>query len=338
MSIADTSIKTGRAGRADGSFSFSGLGITAVLLALIVIFSFVNPRFFATENFLNILTQAAPFIIMAVGMTFVITAAGIDLSIGSILALSSVIAFEYMTSGGDPLIGVALLMGIATALGSLNGVLVAYLRIPPFIATLATMVSLRGLALLHSAGTMHFGLPEAVAFIGQGKVFGLPMPVLVAMATAVFGYWLLNYTRFGVYCRALGGNKEALRLAGVPVRRIEMLVYAFMGLMTGLGGLIMIARIDSTQATIGTASEIHVIASVIIGGTSLFGGKGTVYGSVAGAVLLAMVTNALVIGGADFFWQLVVTGIIVLFAVLIGNLREGRLGSANVPAFLKGKS
>jgi|TARA_B110000090_G_C13377872_1_gene444622 ribose/xylose/arabinose/galactoside ABC-type transport system permease subunit len=338
MSGSNTKVKTGVAGRADGTFSFEGLGLTVVLLGIIVIFSFINPRFFAVENFLNILTQAAPFIIMAVGMTFVITAAGIDLSVGSILALSSVIGFEFMSSGGNPVIGVAIILVVAVALGILNGALIAYLAIPPFIATLATMVSLRGLALLHSAGTMHFGLPESVAFLGQGKVLGLPMPVLIALLAALFGYWLLNFTKFGVYCRALGGNKEALRLTGVSVKRVELLVYGFMGLMVGLGGLVMIARIDSTQATIGTGSEIHVIAAVIIGGTSLFGGKGTVYGSVAGAILLSMVANALVIGGADFFWQLVVTGIIVLFAVLIGNLREGRVSMSKVPSFLKMKS
>ena len=338
MSGSNTKVKTGVAGRADGTFSFEGLGLTVVLLGIIVIFSFINPRFFAVENFLNILTQAAPFIIMAVGMTFVITAAGIDLSVGSILALSSVIGFEFMSSGGNPVIGVAIILVVAVALGILNGALIAYLAIPPFIATLATMVSLRGLALLHSAGTMHFGLPESVAFLGQGKVWGLPMPVLIALLAALFGYWLLNFTKFGVYCRALGGNKEALRLTGVSVKRVELLVYGFMGLLVGLGGLVMIARIDSTQATIGTGSEIHVIAAVIIGGTSLFGGKGTVYGSVAGAILLSMVANALVIGGADFFWQLVVTGIIVLFAVLIGNLREGRVSMSKVPSFLKMKS
>ena len=337
MSNSNKKVKTGAAGRADGSFSVDGLGITAVLLAIIVIFSFVNPRFLSTANFLNILSQAAPFIIMAVGMTFVITAAGIDLSVGSILALSTVIGFEFMSSGGSPVVGVMIIIIVAIALGLLNGVLVAYLAIPPFIATLATMVSLRGLALLHSAGTMHFGLPESVAFIGQGEILGIPMSVLVALFSALFGYFLLNFTQFGIYCRALGGNKEALRLTGVSVKLVEVLVYGFMGLMVGLGGLEMIARIDSTQATIGTASEIHVIAAVIIGGTSLFGGKGSIYGSVAGAVLLSMVANALVIGGADFFWQLVITGIIVLFAVLIGNLREGRISTVKVPSFLKVK-
>lgn len=338
MSAKNSNVKTGAAGRADGAFSFDGMGITLFLLLIVVVFSFINPRFFSVENLMTVLSQAAPFIIMAVGMTFVITAAGIDLSIGSILALSSVIAFQYMKLGGDPFLGVLLMIGIAIALGMLNGALVAYMAIPPFIATLATMVSLRGLALLHSAGTMHFGLPESVTFIGQGHLLGIPMPVVIAIVAAVFGYWLMNHTQFGVYTRALGGNKEALRLAGVPVKRIELMIYGFMGFMIGLGGLVMMARIDSTQATIATASEIHVIAAVIIGGTSLFGGKGTIYGSVAGAILLSLVANALVIGGADFFWQLVVTGIIVLFAVLIGNLREGRIGGAKVPAFLKQKS
>lgn len=335
MSATDFSVKTGAAGRADRVFSFQGLGITIFLALLIVVFSFVNPRFFVLENFLNVLTQASPFIIMAVGMTFVITAAGIDLSVGSILALSSVIAFEFMTSGGNPILGVLLMIVIATLLGLLNGFLVAFLAIPPFIATLGTMVSLRGVSLLHSAGTMHYGLPESVAFLGQGEVFGMPVAVIIALLAALYGYWLMNHTRFGVYCRSLGGNKEALRLRGVPVKRIELMVYALMGSMIGLGGLIMIARIDSTQATIATASEIHVIAAVIIGGTSLFGGKGTIYGSVVGAILLSMIANALVIGGADFFWQLVVTGIIVLLAVLIGNLREGRIKSAKVPSLLR---
>jgi ribose/xylose/arabinose/galactoside ABC-type transport system permease subunit len=323
--MAHDTAQTKSAGRADGAFSFNGLGITIVLVALIVVFSFINVRFFAIQNFLNILTQAAPFIIMAVGMTFVISAAGIDLSIGAILAVSTVVAFEFMSNGGNPILGVLMLFGIGTFLGSLNGLLVAYASVPPFIATLGMMVSLRGIALLHSAGTMHFGLPESVAYIGQGTIAGIPVAVLIALAASLFGYWLLVHTRFGVYCRAIGGNREALRLTGAPVRRIEVLVYSLMGFMTALGGLVMIARIDSTQATIGTGSEIHVIAAVIIGGTSLFGGRGTIYGSVAGAILLSMIANALVIGGADFFWQLVVTGAIVVIAVIIGNFREGRL-------------
>ena len=159
------------------------------------------------------------------------------------------------------------------------------------------MASLRGLALLHSAGNMHYGLPSSLTWFGQGAVAGIPVPVIIAFLFALFGAWLFNHTRFGLHVRAIGGNREAARLAGVPVNRIELMVYALMGLITALGGLIMIARIDSTQATIGTSMEIHVIAAVIIGGTSLFGGRGTVYGTVLGALLLSMMTNALVIAG-----------------------------------------
>ena len=187
------------------------------------------------------------------------------------------------------------------------------------------MAGLRGLALVHSAGNMHYGLPPSLTWIGQGSILGLPVPVLLAFLFALLGAWLYNHTRFGLHVRAIGGNREAARLAGVPVNRVEVLVYAMMGLVTAIGGLIMIARIDSTQATIGTAMEIHVISAVIIGGTSLFGGRGTIYGTVVGAILLSMMTNALVIAGVDYFWQLVVMGAIVLIAVAIGNLRERRI-------------
>ena len=182
--MAHDTAQTKSAGRADGAFSFNGLGITIVLVALIVVFSFINVRFFAIQNFLNILTQAAPFIIMAVGMTFVISAAGIDLSIGAILAVSTVVAFEFMSNGGNPILGVLMLFGIGTFLGSLNGLLVAYASVPPFIATLGMMVSLRGIALLHSAGTMHFGLPKSVAYIGQGTIAGIPVASGASMRAA----------------------------------------------------------------------------------------------------------------------------------------------------------
>ena len=187
------------------------------------------------------------------------------------------------------------------------------------------MVSLRGVALLHSAGNMHYGLPPSITWLGQGSILGIPVPVIIALIFALFGAWLFNHSKFGLHVRAIGGDREAARLAGVPVNRIEVMVYALMGLITAIGGLIMIARIDSTQATIATSMEIHVIAAVIIGGTSLFGGRGSIYGSVLGAILLSMMTNALVIAGVDYFWQLVVMGIIVLIAVAIGNLRERRL-------------
>ena len=312
-------------GHADRRWLFEGIGLTAVIVALAILFILINPRFGTITNFINILTQASFIIVMAVGMTFVITSAGIDLSVGSAVAFITVVTFGMIKGGLNPLLGVLFMFALGAFLGFLTGSLIAHVKIPPFIATLGMMAGLRGLALVHSAGEMHFGLPTSITYIGQGVISGIPVPVIISLATAVFGAWLFNRTRFGLHVRAVGGNREAARLAGVPVNRIEVMVYVLMGLFTALGGLIMMARIDSTQATIGNAMEIHVISAVIIGGTSLFGGRGSVYGSVMGALLLSMMTNALIIAGVDFFWQLVVMGGIVLIAVAISNLREQRI-------------
>jgi len=325
MSTVKASTATGSVGHADRHWLLQSLGLTAVVVVLAIIFTLINPRFATLANLANVLTQASHYIIIAVAMTFVITSAGIDLSVGSILALVTVIGFALIKGGMNPALAVAIMFSLGALIGAFTGVLITLVKIPPFIATLGMMVSLRGLALLHSAGTMHFGLPESLVWLGQGKVFGVPVPVIIAIGFAVIGAWIFNHTKFGLYVRAIGGNREAARLAGVPVNLIEVLVYALMGLATAIGGLIMIARIDSTQATIGTGMEIHIIAAVIIGGTSLFGGRGTIYGTVLGALLLSMMTNALVIAGVDYFWQLVVMGIIVLLAVAINNLRESRI-------------
>ena len=318
---------TATIGHADRRWLFQGLGLTIVVLVLAVVFSLINPRFATVFNFLNILTQASYYVVIAVGMTFVITSAGIDLSVGSLLALVTVVGFDLIKGGMHPGLGVLIMFALGGLLGCFTGLLVAYVKIPPFIATLAMMAALRGLALVHSGGNMHYGLPSSITWFGQGTVAGIPVPVIISVLFALIGAWLFNHTRFGLHVRAVGGNRESVRLTGVRVDRIELMVYTMMGLVTTLGGLIMIARIDSTQATIGTSMEIHVIAAVIIGGTSLFGGRGTIYGSVLGALLLSMMTNALVIAGVDYFWQLVVMGAIVLIAVAIGNLRERRVSA-----------
>ena len=312
-------------GHADKKWIFQGIGLTIVVILLAIIFSFINPKFATTTNLLNILTQASYYIILAVGMTFVIAAAGIDLSVGSLLALITVVNFELIKGGLNPIVGVIIMFLMGGILGAFTGYLITYINIPPFIATLGVMVSLRGLALVHSAGKMHYGLPESLTWFGQGEVLGIPVPVLISLIFALFGAWLFNRTKFGLHVRSIGGNREAARLVGINVKMIEILVYCFMGLCVALGGLIMIARIDSTQATIGTSMEIHVIAAVIIGGTSLFGGKGTIFGTLLGAILLSMMTNALVIAGVDYFWQLFIMGIIVLIAVTINNFRDRKL-------------
>lgn len=218
----------------------------------------------------------------------------------------------------------------AVFLGLINGLMIAYLAIPALIATLGSMVTLRGFALVHSAGNLWFGLPESLTWLGQGRAFDVvPIPVIIAALFILFSYWLFRKTPFGVHVCAVGGNTEAARLAGIRINRTILLVYMFMGFCTALGGLLWVARVDGTQATIGAGMEIHVIAAVIIGGTSLFGGRGSIYGSLLGAILLAMLNNALVIAGADFFWQQVAIGFIVVIAVTVNNIRENRIGWLN---------
>jgi len=316
-------------GTADRRFRLEGLGLTLVIIALAVLFTLINPRFASVDNGLNILTQASTYIIVAMGMTFVISKAGIDLSVGSMLALVTCVFFGLVDGGMAWPSALALMFGLGALLGALNGMLVAFLAIPALIATLGTMVAFRGVALLHSAGTLYYGLPPEILWLGQGKVLAIPVPVIIAALFVALSWWLFNRTRFGVHCRAVGGNREAARLAGIAVNRIEVLTYTFMGLCVTVGGLIWMARIDGTQATMGTAMEIHVIAATIIGGTSLFGGRGTIYGSLMGAVLLTMLNNALVIAGVDFFWQLVAIGVIVVIAVTVNNIRENRIGWLN---------
>jgi len=291
-----------------------------------VIFTLINPRFASVDNFLNILTQASTYIIVAMGMTFVISKAGIDLSVGAMLALVTCVFFGLIDGGMNWIPAIVIMFALGAVLGLVNGMMVAFLAIPALIATLGTMVAYRGVALLHSSGKLYYGLPPEIVWLGQGEVGGIPVPVIIAAVFVLFSWWLFNRTRFGLYCRAVGGNREAARLSGIPVNRIEVLVYTFMGVCVTIGGIIWMARIDGTQATLGTAMEIHVIAATIIGGTSLFGGRGTIYGSLMGSILLTMLNNALVIAGVEFFWQLVAIGVIVVIAVTVNNIRENRIG------------
>jgi len=313
-------------GGADRKFRFEGLGLTLVMIALIAVFAAINPRFATLSNMLTVLTQASTYVIIAMGMTFVITKGGIDLSVGSILGLVTCIFFGFVDGGMNPALALVIMFALSIGIGVVNGLIIAFLAVPALIATLGAMVTLRGVALLHSEGELYYGLPESILWLGQGEILAIPVPILVAALFVALSAWLFNNTRFGVHVRAVGGNREAARLSGIRVNLIEVAVYAFIGFSVGLGGLLWITRIDGTQATLGTGMEIHIIAAVIIGGTSLFGGRGTIYGSLLGALLLTMLNNALVIAGVEFFWQLVAVGLIVVAAVTVNNIREDRIG------------
>lgn len=300
------------------------VGPFTALVVLAVIFTLVNPRFILPMNLVNVIRQAAIYIILAVGMTFVITGAGIDLSIGSMLAVCTCVAGALLKDYGWPLVPVIFLtLGLGTGIGLINGLIITRLFLPPFIATLGMMVALRGVALVHSSGRIYHAFPTSLLTLGRGMIFGvLPAPIAIAFTVVFIGYILFAWTEFGRYCMAIGGNKEATRLAGINIYRFETLNYALMGFLTAFAGIVLMGRIDSAQAIIGTNMEIHTIAAVIIGGTSLFGGRGSIGGSVIGAVILAVIANGLILAGVSFFWQQVVTGLIIILAVTLSIFRE----------------
>ncbi len=297
-----------------------------LLLILVVFMGIIAPRFLSPINLIRVARAASVYIILSVGMTFVITSGGIDLSIGSTLGLTSVVMGAFvMDQMLNPYMGMLFSVVFGMVLGLFIGILIAYVKVPPFIATIAMMASYRGLALVHSAGEVRYGFPEPIIWLGQGSLFGIPAPIIVAILIAVFGHILFVHTRFGRYCTAIGGNEEAARRAGIPVARYKMLVYVFMAALAGFGGVVLTGRLDGTQAVLGDAMELHVIASVIIGGTSLFGGRGSIVGSVIGALILGLVANALVLLRVEWFWQRVAEGVIVILAVMFNMWREKKL-------------
>ncbi len=299
-------------------------GPFAALVVLAIIFTAINPRFIYLSNIINVIRQAAVYIILAVGMTFVITGAGIDLSIGSMIAVCTIIAGSLLQDFGLPLFPVILItLALGAFIGLINGLLVTRVFLPPFIATLGMMVTLRGIALLHSSGRIYHAFPAPLLAMGRGMIFGVfPAPIAISFAIVFIGYIFFKWTTFGQYCIAIGGNKEGARLSGINTYRYETLNYVLMGFLTAFAGLVLMGRIDSTQAIIGTNMEIHTIAAVIIGGTSLFGGRGTISGSVIGAIILAVIANGLILAGVSFFWQQVVTGLIIILSVALSIFRE----------------
>ena len=292
------------------------------LACICAVFGWSEPRFLEVSNFRTVALQSSIRAVMAVGMTLVIISGGIDLSVGSVLAASGITAALCMQSGMPVgwAIVVALLLG--SAIGAFNGSLVAYIKIPPFIVTLAMLSIARGYAMLVTGSESVFGYAESFNCVGQGFVLGIPVPVLIMVGVFAAGYVVLQHTRFGRHVYAIGGNAEAARLAGVPVRRTLVLVYCINGLLAALAGLINAGRLGSGEPTTGEGIELHVIAAVVLGGTSLMGGEGSLLGTFIGAFVIGFLRNGLVLLRVDPYWQLVVIGGVILAAVAVNQLRR----------------
>lgn len=297
-------------------------GILIGLFILMSIFTSLSPIFLTTNNLRNILIQAGTNAIIAAGMTFVILSGNIDLSVGSTLALSSVVGATYIKNGGPIWLGVLIMLGIGAAGGLLNGVFVAYFRFPAFITTLATMWLFRGLAYVYTEGQAVTGLPRDFRKLAMGEILGIPNVIFLLLAVYALAHFTLARMTVGRYVYAVGDNEEAARLSGVNVGQTKVLVFAVCGFLAALGGVVYTSRLFSGQPVAGITYELSAIAAVVIGGTSLSGGVGGVLGTLVGAVFIATLMNGLVILNVSAFWQQVLMGIVVLAAVAVDKYRK----------------
>lgn len=297
------------------------------LIALFVILSIASPYFLTATNLSAVVRQTAVINIMALGMTLIIVSGGIDLSVGAILAFSGTVGAMAM-SNGQPL-WVGLLVGVACGLawGWINGFLTTWLRIPPFIVTLGTLGIARGLTLIISGGLPIVGLPKELAFLGEGRVFGLPFVLLVLLVCAAVTHVILHQTKLGRYTYAIGSNVHAAVYAGIPVSRYTIGVYAISGALCGLASMIETSRLMTGQPTAGQGYELQVIAAVVIGGGSLTGGEGSVIGTLIGAFIMGLLANGSDLLGINPYLQQAIIGAIIILAVALDEARKRRFSS-----------
>lgn len=300
------------------------VGTLVGLFLLGALLSYLSPFFLTTSNLLNVMEQTAINAVIAVGMTFVILSAGIDLSVGSIAALSGVVMANRLLAGWP--LGAAILAGVLTGAlcGGFSGLLITRGKLPPFIATLGMMSVARGAALLFTDGRPISGFDESLRWLSTGRILGVPVPVLLTIFLYVLAIVLLNQTRFGRYVYAIGGNEEAARLSGVAVGFHKTLVYVISGVTAALGAVLLTARLNSAQPIAGMMYELDAIAAVVIGGTSLTGGLGTLGGTLIGALTMGVLRNGLNLLGISSFLQQIVIGLVIIAAVLMDSLVKSK--------------
>ena len=313
---------------------FSKYGIFLIFAVMVLAASILSPAFLSSTNLINIVRQMSVVGLIALGVTGVIVSAGIDLSSGSVVGLTAVVAAslaqdpEYSTPFYPglhlPLIVAVLAACVVGGLvGLINGSLVAKTRIPPFIATLGTYTAIRGLALLYTGGRPISDLTDEYDFIGQGDVFGVPAPIIILVIMAIVTHILYAHTKFGKYIYAIGGNEQAARVSGIDAAKYKMLIYVYASFLAGLAGLVVSSRIGSGQAGLGVGYELDAIAAAVIGGTSLSaGGIGTVAGTIVGALIIGVLNNILDLMNVSAYWQQIVKGCIIVGAVILDQLKQ----------------
>lgn len=290
-------------------------------IILMAIMSFGSDQFLTASNLTNVLRQVSIVGILAVGMTFVILIGGIDLSVGSVMALTGTMMAGMMINFSlPPILAILIGIGIGVLIGYITGSLVAYARIPAIIVTLAMMEIARGAGLLYTGGYPLSGLPGNFSVIGRGYVFGIiPVPVLIMAVVFLIAYIILNHLPFGRYIYAIGGNEEAVRLSGVKVKKYKIMVYVISGITASISGMILVSRLMSGQPNAGEGYELSAIAAVVLGGTSIAGGRGHIGGTLLGALLMGVLSNGLNLMGVSSYVQMVLTGIIIIGAIYFSS-------------------
>lgn len=291
----------------------SELTTVIALIILMAVITIINSNFLTANNLLNLLLQVTSNALIAFGMTFVILTGGIDLSVGSILALSSALTAGLLGSGMPVTLAILISLILGCILGMMNGLLISYGKLAPFIVTLATMTIFRGATLVYTNGNpITKGLSDTFLFqfLGQGYIVGIPFPVIIMFIVFIVLYVLLHKTAFGKSVYAIGGNEKAAYISGVKLNKVKIIIYSISGIMASISGLIITSRLSSAQPTAGASYEMDAIAAVVLGGTSLSGGKGRILGTLIGALIIGVLNNGLNIIGVSAFWQQVVKGTI----------------------------
>lgn len=292
-------------------------GIFVGFLLIIIVLSFLSPAFLTKRNLLNIVRQTSIHGIMAVGMTFVILTAGIDLSVGSVLAFTGVLCADFEHRGLPILVIVIITLLIGAVLGFLNGFVITKGKVTPFVVTLGMMSIARGLALIYCGGYPISGFGKSFRFIGKGY-----LPIIIFAFTIIVAAVVLRHTRLGRYTYAIGGNEETVKLSGINSDVYKTIAFTISGVTSALGAVVLTSRLNAGEPIAGTGYELDVIASVVIGGTSLMGGRGGVWGTLIGALLIGTINNGMNLLGISSYWQAVVKGLIIVGAVLLDRLRE----------------
>lgn len=295
---------------------FKKFSTLIILLVLIIVFSIASPNFLRVNNILNVLRQVSVISILTTGMTFVIISGGMDLTVGAYLGLTGVLAAKFMGDLGLPVpVAILLTMAIVTVIGLITGALIVGLNVSAIVITLGMMTVVRGLAYIISGGLPVYDIPEPIVNLGQGYVAGIPVPVIIMLVIVVIMGMILKYTYLGRYVYAIGGNLEAARLAGVSVEKITASLYAVSAFLASIAGIVLAGRISSGAPASGTGTEMDVVTAVVIGGVSVNGGKGSMFGAFLGAVIIGVLSNGLTIMNIGEYYQQVVKGIVLILAV-----------------------